>query len=801
MTNKTCKGWLYLFCLLIFALLMLPQFLSPYPSTTTDSQQTIQRIKNLKSIKSITSIKNIQAFARLYGYIRFFHPSDEATQVNWDRFAVYGVKEVATAATTTELKETLERLFLPIAPSLILYLTEENPQPRFSPSLITPPNRTQMKEIYWQYQGLNLSREPTIFYNTVRVNRDKHHIESNVFGNIIKRLDATSFRGKKFWLKAMVKTVKGSAQLWFRVDCFRDRIGFFDNMVDRPIISRDWGHFEIRGTIDDDAQSLNFGCFLFGEGKIYIDDFQLLINDNNKWRTIPLDNGDFEGPVDKHRVPAHWTTAGDSYQINVLPGCAYKSRKCVMIKSNTKMSLPHLFPDIPKPGDYIEKEIGNGISCIIPLALYGSKENTYPQTQRGSLEKLVQKINQDLPGKLSTSNIHVRWANILITWNIMQHFHPYIADLDSPWQERLPEYLEKSTRATDVPGFLFTLNQMLLPLQDGQITIAHPFLNNQSTFPFRVQFVQDQVVISTTQDPMFERGDIILAIDGVEVSRLIRDLENQVPGSRQWKRENAMRLFGRGPGETTALIRVLRSDKIYEFTASRDSKSLMPLFEHEPIYQVSKNIYYVDLTGITIEQFERVLPQLAHARGLVFDARGRVGSKKHQVLAYLIREPITTSIFHTPEVVFPDQEKIHYTDRTLTITPKRPRLKARSVFLVNAGTVSTSEVLIEMVQHYQLGEIVGQETAGASGSFNMFTLPGDYTVKYTGMRVLNHERELVHLQGIQPAIVVEPTFTGIIQGRDEILERALTWLEENMLAREAALPPELESTAPSIPGK
>lgn len=37
-------------------------------------------------------IANLEAFARLYGYVRFFHPSDEAAALDWDRFAVYGAR-------------------------------------------------------------------------------------------------------------------------------------------------------------------------------------------------------------------------------------------------------------------------------------------------------------------------------------------------------------------------------------------------------------------------------------------------------------------------------------------------------------------------------------------------------------------------------------------------------------------------------------------------------------------------------------------------------------------------------------
>ncbi len=57
------------------------------------------------------------AFARLYGLVRWFHPSDEAAAVPWDEFAILGAERVRNAEDASELRAELERLFLPIVPT------------------------------------------------------------------------------------------------------------------------------------------------------------------------------------------------------------------------------------------------------------------------------------------------------------------------------------------------------------------------------------------------------------------------------------------------------------------------------------------------------------------------------------------------------------------------------------------------------------------------------------------------------------------------------------------------------------
>jgi len=67
---------------------------------------------------SARGLDNLRAFARLLGYVRHFHPSDQAAATNWDTFAIAGVDAIETSRTDTELAQRLLRLFQPIAPTV-----------------------------------------------------------------------------------------------------------------------------------------------------------------------------------------------------------------------------------------------------------------------------------------------------------------------------------------------------------------------------------------------------------------------------------------------------------------------------------------------------------------------------------------------------------------------------------------------------------------------------------------------------------------------------------------------------------
>ena len=83
-----------------------------------------------------------------------------------------------------------------------------------------------------------------------------------------------------------------------------------------------------------------------------------------------------------------------------------------------------------------------------------------------------------------------------------------------------------------------------------------------------------------------------------------------------------------------------------------------------------------------------------------------------------------------------------------------------------------------IVENYKLAEIVGEPTAGTNGNVNPFTIPGGYTITWTGMKVLKHDGSQHHGVGIQPTIPVSRTRAGIAAGRDEMIERAVEVLKK-----------------------
>lgn len=134
-------------------------------------------------------ISNIASFAKLYGYVRYFHPSEEAAKMNWDNFVYYGIKDVENAANAKVLKQKLTALFYPIAPSVKLFETDVV----YSVNEITPKDQLPRKEISWQHYGMG---SVSNLYQSIRTNVPYTVVDPNTrgFGPLSTSIDATPYR-------------------------------------------------------------------------------------------------------------------------------------------------------------------------------------------------------------------------------------------------------------------------------------------------------------------------------------------------------------------------------------------------------------------------------------------------------------------------------------------------------------------------------------------------------------------------------------------------------------------------------
>lgn len=102
---------------------------------------------------SDAGLANIVALARLAGYVRYFHPSDQASQLDWDTFLVNGVRKVESAASPDDLAQRLQAMFDPIAPTARVFPSGAAPD---LPPELHPDSTAALSVIRWFHYGLGI---------------------------------------------------------------------------------------------------------------------------------------------------------------------------------------------------------------------------------------------------------------------------------------------------------------------------------------------------------------------------------------------------------------------------------------------------------------------------------------------------------------------------------------------------------------------------------------------------------------------------------------------------------------------
>jgi len=99
------------------------------------------------------------------------------------------------------------------------------------------------------------------------------------------------------------------------------------------------------------------------------------------------------------------------------------------------------------------------------------------------------------------------------------------------------------------------------------------------------------------------------------------------------------------------------------------------------------------------------------------------------------------------------------------------------VVLVDGGTASASEIVAGALQDRDRAVLIGMTTFGKGSVQLVYDLSDGSSVHVTSARWYTPDRHQIDQQGLEPDIVVVPTEEAIADGRDEVMEAAVEYLQ------------------------
>jgi C-terminal processing protease CtpA/Prc len=378
-------------------------------------------------------------------------------------------------------------------------------------------------------------------------------------------------------------------------------------------------------------------------------------------------------------------------------------------------------------------------------------------------------------------------------WSVIEFFYPYrhlLGDWDAVLREAIPRFLA----ARDASDYTRAVMEMAAHVEDGHTSVGGPGVTRllgNGRLPFALMQVEGQPAVvqlypELPKDAGVQVGDVVVSVDGEPMAARMARLRPLLTASTETARNDRIAnaaLFG--PKETPARLELRGADggvrvvtlartTAFQSDLGRDAWKLLP-----------GNIGYVNLARLTVPQVEAMFAALKDTRALVFDMRGypngtawpiaeRINTRKAKVGA-LFRRPMFTGNSWSGETSagwFFEQQVPGGSES------KTPKYAGRTVMLIDDRAISQSEHTALFFEQANGTTFIGTPTAGANGDVTNYVVPGGLTIRFTGHDVRHADGRQLQRIGIQPDVVAAPTLAGLRAGRDEVLERALAYLND-----------------------
>jgi len=663
------------------------------------------------------------------------------------------------------------------------------------------------------------------------------------YGWVLRSLDAAPFQGKRVRFRAQVRAELGphGQRARLLLGSGRAAQGVYE-ASSAPVTSSQWASYEAVGDVARDARVVEIGLALLGDGKAFLDSVTVeAIGEagagNEPARALTprgLDNltafarlfgyvryfhpsdpaaaADWEA-LALAGVPAAEKAATPEELARTLEGFFRPIAPTVRVYPTGRppaeeapqpppgspriVSWEHFGvglsrdPSIyhsdrvtngaghPDPAQPFAADLGGGVSARVPLALYKDDQGTLPHAAAEVRSPGPARPEGFLP---SGNDRTTRLADVVLAWNVFEHFYPYFDVVTVDWPAELRRALAAAATDADGRAFLATLRRLVAALHDGHGNVVHPRFATSHSLPLLWDWVEGELAITRVAPGApagLAPGDVVVSLDGRPARAALEAREELVSGATpQWRRWVALNALAAGDEDEEVRLAVRHPDGTAATVAVRrtvPANSPQPLAEARPekIAEVRPGIFYVDLDRITDDDFKAALDRLAAAKGVIFDLRGYPGHVSPVVLTHLTATPLTSARWNVPVVTRPDHQDLRFDFSNWPLLPQPPRLPARAAFITDGRAISYAETYLGIVESYKLAAIVGGPTAGTNGNVNPFQLPGGYRLAWTGMKVLKHDGSRHHGVGIQPTVPVARTLRGIAAGRDELLEKAI----------------------------
>jgi carboxyl-terminal processing protease len=372
-------------------------------------------------------------------------------------------------------------------------------------------------------------------------------------------------------------------------------------------------------------------------------------------------------------------------------------------------------------------------------------------------------------------------------WNTIHYFFPYKYVMGKDWNTELQRFIPLFATAPDITSYHLLMTEVVNSVNDSHSGITDVLVQREIApllLPARTVMVDERPVVVSYRDDSLGtksgllRGDIIEAINGEPVAKIIKRNLPLVNGSNHSVKLAYMNAYNyiTGGKDSLVTLAIRRGRETVTLVVKRyDSFRPPNTLKESPWKLLHGDIGLVNMGGLEEKDIPSLFRELNESTAIIFDLRQYPRGTVYALCKYLYVKPTAFARTLVPDLNYPGgfywKGNIVYGPQT---TDSLPRYRGRVLLLVNENTQSQGEWTAMALQAVPGSVTIGSQTSGADGDVSYLLLPGGYVNKMTGLGVFYPDGTSTQRNGIKIDISVKPTIKGIREGRDELLERALT---------------------------
>ncbi|MDD3038451.1 S41 family peptidase [Bacteroides sp.] len=448
-----------------------------------------------------------------------------------------------------------------------------------------------------------------------------------------------------------------------------------------------------------------------------------------------------------------------------------------------------MYPDI----DWIKDDANLGTPLATKLKkIYNAERDTFSYYAMWS--ELPTKFfrNEKKYPECEFPNTSYQLLSLFRLWNVVQYYFPYKYLLKKDWNETLTDYIPLFLNIANRDDYESAVMRLATEIHDSHTNVYGNRKRNKYLIPVMVRFVEGKAMVTKYHkkqygyrgpvDSTLQVGDILLRIKDEPIDSFVKRLTPYRPSSNKtallrdiatldllWTNEKELEVeYERNGIVLEKVIKCIHKDSI-KMSFFKENLPLITSLPSDILY-----LYMGSATG-------GEMPTDIKEKGVIIDLRNYPSSSKIKgYWNYELLYPSPTDFGRATYVsaLYPGL----FTFQRIIKEGKENKnyYQGPKVILVNEVTQSHAEFMAMKYRCTPNTIVMGSQTAGADGNITNIALPGYLFVTFTGLGVYYPDKSETQQIGIIPDIEVKSTIQGIREGRDEVLEAAVKYINNQI---------------------